>query len=204
MHFRSLVLSVLLVPCLAPAAESVLVEDSLDTKPAPPWIWLRENPTDWRTQNGALEISVRPGNAQTVGNALVRPAPERSRGRFAVEVTVTNLKAPTEQYEQAGITWYCGGEPVFKFVKERVDGQLMIIPSRKPVTHQTVRLRVEVTANRWRALFRPGNEGEFQLAATGELPAPNADQISIQCYHGPADERHWIRFDDFRILKLED
>jgi hypothetical protein len=151
-----------------------------------------------------LEISVRPGNAQTVRNALVRPAPDRSSGRFAVEVTVTNLKPPTGQYEQAGITWYSGGEPVFKLVKERVDGELMIIPSRKPMTHQTVRLRLEVSANSWRALFQPGAQGEFQLAATGELPAPNADQVSIQCYHGPADERHWIRFEDFRILQLND
>ena len=204
MQLRSLALCILLAPGWAVAAESLLVEDSLDAKPVSPWTWLREHPADWRSTSGALEISVRPGNAQTVQNALLRPAPDRSRGRFAVEVTVTNLTPPTEQYEQAGITWYCAGEPVFKLVRERVDGQLMIIPSRKPMTQPTVRLRLEVTSNSWRALFRPGNEGEFQLAGTGELPAPNDDQISIQCYHGPANARHWIRFEDFRILKLED
>ncbi len=47
-------------------------------------------------------------------------------------------------------------------------------------------------------------KGEFLTAATGELPAAGADEVSLQCYHGPPDAEHWIRFDDFRILKLED
>ena len=48
------------------------------------------------------------------------------------------------------------------------------------------------------------NNGEYQTAATGDLPAPASDEVSIQCYHVPADAEHWIRFDDFRILKLGD
>ena len=35
------------------------------------------------------------------------------------------------------------------------------------------------------------------------FPAPGKDEISIQCYNGPADAEHWIRFDDFRITPLE-
>ena len=42
----------------------------------------------------------------------------------------------------------------------------------------------------------------FQTAATGELPPPNNDQVSIQCYHGPPDEEHWIRFEQFSIKQL--
>ena len=45
---------------------------------------------------------------------------------------------------------------------------------------------------------------EFQTAATGKLPEPKNDQVSIQCYHGPPDAEHWMRFDDFRILRLAD
>jgi hypothetical protein len=117
---------------------------------------------------------------------------------------VTNTIKPTRQYEQAGITWYNNGKPVFKLVKELVDGQLMIIPGRKPMTSKTVQLRLIVTANSFIAQYRPDARGEFQTAATGKLPPPGDDEVSIQCYNGPADANHWIRFDDFRILELSD
>ena len=199
-----MLLAVPLATVVALAAETVVFEDQFDTQPAAGWRWLREDAPDGRVRDGALEIRIRPGDANTVRNALVRAAPDRRQGRFAVEVTVTNLKPPTEQYEQAGITWYTDGKPVFKLAKERVDGQLLIIPGRKTMPNETVRLRLVVSGNSWTAQFRPDNKGEFQTAATGELPPPASDDISIQCYHGPADAEHWIRFDDFRIVKLGD
>ena len=186
------------------AGETLIFEDHFDAKPAAGWRWLREDASDWRVREGALEIHVRPGDAQNVRNALVRGAPDRRQGRFAIEVSVTNLQPPKQQYEQAGLTWYNGGKPVFKLVKELVDGQLMIIPGRKAMTNATVQFRLVVSANSWSAQFRPDGKGEFQTAATGELPAPGDDEISLQCYHGPAEAEHWIRFDDFRILRLGD
>ena len=123
---------------------------------------------------------------------------------FAVDVTVANNTVPTQQYEQAGITWYNNGKPVFKLVKELVNGQLMIIPSRKPMTSPTVQLRLMVQGAQYVAAFRPNAEGEFQIAAKGTLPPPGNDQISIQCYNGPPNAQHWIRFDDFRITELTD
>jgi hypothetical protein len=191
-----------LAPLFVLGGETVVFEDRFDAKPTAGWRWLREDPADWRVREGALEIRVRPGDANTVRNALVRPAPDRRQGRFAFEVSVTNLRRPNQQYEQAGLTWYRNGKPVFKLVKELVDGQLMIIPGRKPMTNDTVQLRLVVSGNSWSAQFRPGGKGEFQTAAAGELPTPGNDEISLQCYHGPADAEHWIRFDDFRIIKL--
>jgi len=189
---------------LTPIVENkdVVFEDSFDGKMDEGWSWLRENPSAWRIRDGALEIRNEPGAANDVKNALLRKAPDRSSGKFAIDVTVTNHTVPTQQYEQAGITWYNDGKPVFKLVKELVDGQLMIIPGRKPMTGETVQLRLIVTSDSFIAQFRPNCEGEFQTAETGKLPAPSNDQVSIQCYHGPADTEHWIRFDNFRISKL--
>ena len=68
---------------------------------------------------------------------------------------VTNHTFPTVQYEQAGITWYVGGKPVFKLVKELVDGKLVIIPGRKPMTAKSVQLRLIVTADSFTAQYRP-------------------------------------------------
>ena len=187
---------------LSAAEEQVIFEDGFNGKLAGGWTWLRENPGAWRIKDGGLEIRVEPGLAGTVKYALLRAAPDRERGKFAVEVTVTNTAGPTQQYEQAGITWYHGGKPVFKLVKELVDGKIMIIPGRKPMPNQTVQLCLIVTADRWKAQYRADGRGEFLTAAEGKLPPPGEDQVSIQCYHGPPADEHWIRFDDFRIVQL--
>ncbi|MEA1949866.1 MAG: hypothetical protein U9N87_00660, partial [Planctomycetota bacterium] len=59
-----------------------------------------------------------------------------------------------------------------------------------------------VSGDKYIAQFRPDGKGAFLTAASGRLPAVNDDKVSIQCYHGPTDVEHWIRFDDFRITKL--
>ena len=45
-----------------------------------------------------------------------------------MEVNVTNLSQPTNPCEYAGITWYHDGKPVYKLVKELIDGELYILP----------------------------------------------------------------------------
>jgi hypothetical protein len=187
------------LPAPAPA---VIFEDGFARKLAEGWTWLREEPKAWRLADGALEIRVQPGDANSVKNALVRSAPDRRQGPFAVEVTVRNHTKPIRQFEQAGLTWYCDGKPVFKLVKELVDGQLVIIPGRKPMTNESVQLRLVVTADSWTAQYRADGRGEFLTADKGKLPPALNDQVSLQCYHGPPDAAHWIRFERFRILKL--
>ena len=182
--------------------EQVIFKDNFDGKLDEGWSWLRENSDRWRIQNRGLEICVEPGAEDTVKNALLRAAPDRAQSRFAIEVTVTNHSLPTQPYEQAGITWYNDGKPVFKEVKELINGELYIIPGKPPMSTKSVRLRLVVTANSWEAQYRPEGATEFQTAATGELPPPNNDQVSIQCYHGPPDEEHWIRFEQFSIKQL--
>ncbi|MCX7872612.1 MAG: hypothetical protein N2487_04940 [Verrucomicrobiae bacterium] len=188
----------------AEIAEEVVFEETFDGKLKDGWRWIREESEDWRIKDGALEICVRPGDSQSVRNALVRSAPDRTQGKYAVEVTITNLHPPKNQFEQAGITWYCGGKPMFKLVKELVDGKLMIIPGRKPITNDTVQFRLVVERENYIAQFRPNGEGEFITSATGKLPAPDNDDVSIQCYHGSFEEDRWIRFDNFRIVKLSE
>ena len=97
--------------------EQVIFKDNFNGAPDSGWSWLREHSDYWRIRNGGLEICVEPGKADTVRNALVRPAPNRNEGTFAIEVTVTNHTRPTELYEQAGITWYNDDKPVFKEMK---------------------------------------------------------------------------------------
>lgn len=188
--------------CLLAAEPEVLFHDTFDGRLGEGWTWLREMPQSWRLRDSALEIRFQPGDANTVRNALVRKAPDRREGKYVFEVTLDDRSAQTQQFEQSGITWYSNGKPVFKLVKELVDGQLMIIPGRKPMTNAVVRLQLVVDGDAWTARFRPGSTGEFQTADQGKLPPPGDDQVSLQCYHGPPNAEHWVRFDDFRILKL--
>jgi len=184
------------------AQENVLFEDQFQGGLADGWEWLRENPAHWCVRKGALEIRVPAEPKETVTNALVRAAPDRGRGTYAIEVTVTNLTQPTQQYEQAGITWYHDGKPVFKLVKELVDGRTTIVPGGTPLESPTVQLRLIVTADSYVAQYRPDAKGKFQTAATGKLPAPGDDKVSLQCYYGPPDAEHWFRFDDFQIVEV--
>lgn len=179
-------------------------EDRFEGRLEQGWTWLRENPGAWRLREGALEIRVEPGLADTVRNALVREAPDRGDGAYAIEVVVTNTTRPTQQYEQAGITWYSGGRPVFKLVKELIDGDLTIIPGKVPMASESVRLRLTVTADSFKAEFQPDGKGDFLTAAAGPLPPPDNDKVSIQCYNGPEEGEHWIRFDDFRVVKVDE
>ena len=181
---------------------AIIFADSFQGRLAEGWSWLRELPGAWRIREGGLEIRALPGDANTVKNALLRSAPDRAAGAFAVEVTVSNLTPPTVQFEQVGITWYVDGKPVFKLVKELIDGKTYIIPGRKPVENVPVRLRLVVDGHRWTAQYRPAGEKEFLVAAEGTLPPEKNDQVSLQCYHGPEDSEHWMRFEDFRIVRL--
>jgi hypothetical protein len=192
----------MLVGPVSAADTNVLFEDTFDGKLGDGWTWLRENPDAWRIKDDALEIRVEPGVAPTVKNALLRPAPDRAKTKFAVEVTITFTADPTRQYEQAGITWYHAEKPVFKLVHELIDGKLWIIPGRKPAPSKTVQLRLIVEGSDWTAQYREDATGDFQTAGSGKLPPPGEDQVSIQCYNGPPDAEHWIRFDDFRIVEL--
>ncbi len=183
------------------STEAGVFEDKFEGKMGSGWSWIREDPKKWRIKDGGLEICVQPGVAHNVKNALIRKAPDRTKDKWCIEVTVTNNTVPTQQYEQAGITWYNNGEPVFKLVKELVSGTVMMIPSRKPMPSKTVQLRLIVDGSNYTAQFRPDGKGFFETAAEGKLPTQSNDQVSIQCYNGPPNAEHWIRFDDFRIYK---
>jgi len=192
-------------PILA-AEPQVVFEDRFEGKLAQGWTWLREDKPAWRIRADGLEIRVQPGKAGTVKNALIRDIPDRTRGKWIFEVNVTNVSEPIQQYEQAGMTWYHDGKPIFKLVKERVDGKTVIVPGKIPISEKTVRLRLTVEGDHYSAEFRPQGRDEWRQTATGTLPpaGKGKDQISLQCYDGPPDAEHWMRFDDFRILRLAD
>lgn len=200
---RTMLLGLMLVVAnLAAAQEPVLFQDRFDGRPADGWTWLREDAKTWRQADGALEIRVEPVAAGNVKNALVRTPPDRRKGNYAVEVTVTFTAPPTHQFEQAGITWYQGGQPKFKLVHENIDGSLFVVPGKVPAPDSTVQLRLELRGEKIEAKFRAAG-GQYKTVHQGDLPIAAGEQVSIQCYQGPENETHWVRFDDFRIVEIQ-
>ncbi len=212
----TLVPMLLLTPCalLAQAEvanEIVLFSEQFDGELDTSWEWLREDPEDWRIADNALEIRARPGDGNSVRNALLRFVPEVTEQALAFEVTVSFIKPLTVQYEQAGLTWYADETPVFKLVHELIDEEHFIIPSRVPTKQKIVRLRLEVDGTRLKAMFYEIDEDEenhtdkeWELVAEQDVEIGKRNHISIQTYHGPEDEDHWMRFSDFKILKISE
>ena len=181
------------------------------------WAWIRESAQTWRLKDDTLEIRIEPGRGETVKNVLWREAPVDATDRaYAFEVTVSNKTPPSNQWEQAGLIFYRGGEPVVKLGKEFEDGKVLIIPSHTPIDAETVRLRLVVRGDDYVAQYQPDAKGEFKTAARGKIQvgrkipaagkipgaAEGTHQISIQSFEGPADAEHWIRFDGFRIVEM--
>lgn len=205
---RLFVMAIVLTSAVSPvrAAEPQLVfQDRFAGKLGDGWSWLREDHPAWRFRDAGLEIRVQPGKAGTVKNALVRDVPDRGHAKWMFEVTVTNLSEPIQQYEQVGMTWYRDGMPAFKLVKELVDGKTVIVPGKIRIAQKSVRLRLTVRGDHYSAWFRPEGHEEWRQVASGSLPpGKGKDQISLQCYDGPPNAEHWMRFEDFRILHVDD
>lgn len=193
------------------ADEEVIFVDRFDTKLADGWSWMNETPNGWRVANRALEIRVLRGPIARASNLLMRDAPHPSERMLVAEVTVSNQ--PTEQYEQCGIVWWYDERHFVKLVKEVVDGQSWIVMGR---THPTsgqlagkiafdkddaARLRLEVTDKTIVGKVKKKGLDEWTDVGRCQLPGDGPARISLQTYHGPTDEEHWARFNDFSLAR---
>jgi hypothetical protein len=184
-------------------AETVVFEEPFDKKLRDGWSWLREVAEDWRIQNDALEIKMEPLPQNGARNILYRKPPKKDEGDFNVSVELKTSQPYSNQYQQAGIYWMQGDAVKYKFVMERIDGQLYVFPGKIPLETEHVVLRVRIEGNKVIAEFQPNRTGEFRKASEATLPERNdeTDRIAIQCWHGPADKETWTRFLRFSITK---
>ena len=87
-----------------------------------------------------------------------------------------------------------------------IDGKVYVFPGKKAMSAATVQLRIEVRGEKFTALFRANAKGKYEKAFSGSVPnkGKGKHQIAVMCYQGPGDAEHWMRFDDFRVVKLAD
>lgn len=199
------------------AAGEVLFKDDFAGKLGEGWTWVREDKAAWRVSDKGLEIRVVPGNlwgrANNVGNVLVRPAPDTTKGEVEVSVAIANR--PTHQYEQANLAWYYDDSHMVKLGLELVNGEVCIVMGREeadktrtlakiPINTTSVRVRLRVAGNQIRGQYQLNGTGSWLDAGAGELPAPpqGRAKISLHCYQGPPDAERWPVFGEFRVLRV--
>ena len=89
-------------------------------------------------------------------------------------------------------------------MKELIDGNVYVIPGKCPVADEPIRLRLTVHSSGWKAEYRAASADAFSTAAEDELPAPQDDHVSLQCYNGPEDAEHWMRFEHFVVTRMDE
>jgi regulation of enolase protein 1 (concanavalin A-like superfamily) len=195
-------------------AGEVVFQDNFTNKLDGSWSWVREDARAWRVTERGLEVRIQPGNlwgpANNAKNVLVRNAPDPAPGQLEISVSVTNQ--PTAQYEQVDLVWYYDDSHMVKLGQELVDGKLSIVMGReeadktrtiaiRPLTSFSVRLRLLVTSDRIRGQFRMPDSDNWREVGECDLPTHGTPKISLQCYQGPADAEHWVRFTEFSIQR---
>ena len=193
----------LALPLFVCGAEGIIFEDPLSKKLEDGWSWLREVPTDWRITDEALEIKMEPLPQDGARNIFFRKPPKKSEGPFVVTVEVKAVQPYTNQYQQTGLYWMQGDQHKFKFVMERIDGELFVFPGKKPIETAHVVLRLRIDDRKIIAEYQPNAKGEFLQAFEAELPERNdeTDRIAFQCWHGPPAAESWTQFRKFSITK---
>ena len=192
-------------PLFAYTAGEVIFEEPFDKELRDGWSWLREVPDDWRITDEALEIKMEPLQQEGARNILFRRPPKKADGAFVVTVELKALQPYSNQYQQAGLYWMQDGKLGFKFVLEIIDGELCVFPGKKPLETEHVVIRLRIDGPQVVAEYQPNAAGEFHKAFEATLPERNdeTDQISLQCWHGPAETESWMRFQKFSITKPE-
>ena len=178
------------------------------------WIFVRQDKSQWRLRDGAVELLAQPSNIwarqnNDTKNLLLRPLPG---DHFAVEVTVDFT--PRKEYEQAGLIIYLDDDNYLKFDRELFAGQsctLVLESGAKPKVVKKIpfregrlRLRLAIAEGRVRAFVKTPEE--TQWTAHGETQLPGlVDKLKLGLFAlgGDANAPRWARFTDFSMSRDE-
>jgi cytochrome c len=174
------------------------------------WSFVREDKTQWRLKDGAVELLAQPSNIwgrqnKNTKNFLLRPFPGK---RFSVEVTVDFN--PKKEYEQAGLMIYLDDDNYIKFDRELFAGQsctLVLESGAKPKVVKKIpfregplHLRLEISDGKVKAMVK-APEAE-QWTEHGETKLPGSEdklRVGVFALLGDAKAPRWARFKDFTI-----
>lgn len=224
--FRLLTLIVVLLLILTATrvcvAEEELFEDKFDRGLSPKWTVVGLKREDYRLKNGGLEMRVQPGKSTKETPMLMVLLPFKTSESVTASVEVTVLDHFTEPAESAGLflTDEHGGE--FSALKMNVNGHLVFSPPQVefigkegtegdpqqyslrfwPANDELGALRILVRDGYGYFQIGPSAQGKYLNAFHSAL-RPNVSKrgFALSAYGGPSDQEHWVRFDNFRVVR---
>jgi hypothetical protein len=208
------------------ADDEVLFEDNFDKGLSPKWSVVGLKKQDYRIKDGGLEMRVRPGTRNEEVPMLRVTLPFNTFERVEASVEMTPLDPFTEPGEAAGLCLLDEDRTEFHAEKTNANGYFVFSPPElvfigKPGTEEEGNRR-DYAVKFWPAnadfgalrIITGGHQGYFQVGPTKEGKyltlferALNRDSdrrgFALSAYGGPTDKEHWVRFDNFRVVRIK-
>jgi len=203
-------------------AEEVLFEDSFDNGVSPRWSMVGLSKEDYRVKDGGLEMRVQPGKATKDTPMLLVHLPFNTSDTVTASVELTLLDSFTETSESAGLFLIDEDSREFGAQKRNLNGHLVFSPSQVefvgkkgdegnpqqyalkfwPANDERGPLRIIVRSNYAYFQVGPSTEGKYQNFFHSAIRRDEPKRgFCLSASGGPTDKDHWVRFDNFRVVK---
>lgn len=206
-------------------AEEVLFEDTFDGQLSPEWKTVGLSEDDYRIRDGALELRVHPGKMTRSTPMLMVTIPFHATENVRASVELTLIDPFTELGESAGL--YLTGEDHREFgaTKKNINGHLVFSPGEvqfigQPGTEgdpQQYALKfwpaqdafglLSIIVSDGYAYFRvgPSASGEYlNFFNSAVRPDEPKRGFCLSASGAPSQGEHWVRFDNFRVVRIGD
>lgn len=204
-------------------AEEVLFEDTFDNGLSPKWSIVGLKEGEYRIKDGGLEMRVHPGKESKETPMLMVLLPFDTAGETVVaSVDLTPLDRFTEPGEAAGLFLTDADSREFGAKKMNVDGHLVFSPGENefigkegtegdpqqyalkfwPANNEFGALRIIVRGDDGHFQVGPSKAGKYLNFFHSALRPKEAKRgFALSAAGGPTDTVHWVRFDNFRVVR---
>ena len=216
-------LSVMILLCSVGAAngEEILFEDQFDGSTlSDKWKVVGLQEEDYRIRDGGLEVRVQSKDDEGKAPLIMVALPFNASDDVIASVQVTPLDRFTEQGESAGLFLTDPSGPNFGGTKMYINGHLLFSPGLVefigepgeegdgqqytvkfwPANDDSGELRIIKRRNMGFFQVGPTQKGEY-LNFFHSAISDDVTGFGLSATGAPADEEHWVRFDNFRIVR---
>ncbi|MFC1596855.1 hypothetical protein ACFL5Q_02805 [Planctomycetota bacterium] len=203
-------------------AENVLFEDDFEDGLSSKWQAVGLEKEDYRIRDGGLELRVQPGKLTRDTPMLKVTLPFTSAGKVVASVEVTVLDRFTEPAEFAGLFLTAERGVEFGGTKRRLNGHLVFSPGNvefigepgeegdpakyslrfRPAEKEAGPLRIIVRGHYAHFQVGPSPKGKYLNFFHSAIRKNEKERgFGLVAAGGPDDAVHWVRFDNFRVVK---
>jgi hypothetical protein len=203
-------------------AQEVLFEDTFDGALSPRWSIVGLKKDDYRVKDGGLEMRVQPGRPTKDTPMLMVLLPFDTTETVTASVELTLIDSFTEPCESAGLFLTDEDSREFGAQKMNLNGHLVFSPSQVefigkegsegdpqqyalkfwPANDAFGGLRIIVRGNYGHFQVGPSKDGKYLNFFHSALrPKEPKRGFCLSASGGPTDKEHWVRFDNFRVVR---